>query len=152
MGFIRSLRNSQTLRDVQLSLYEEIQADKGKEKTFGEFLGPTSDMFFFLDRVLHRRCGVVIVVDEATPQLMEICEDFRQYAEVRVIELKTYQKGDREIYHFNPFEAKKWPSRPNGKRGENIRRVGKPGWPGSTKIRGLCFTSLFKRLKKNSQG
>lgn len=103
MGFIRSLRNPQTLRDVQLSLYEEIQSDAVKEKTFLEFLGPASDMFFFLDRVLHRRCGVIIVVDEVTPQLMEICEDFRQYAEVKVIEFKTYQKGDREIYHFNPF-------------------------------------------------
>ena len=105
MGFIRSLRNPQTLREVQLSLYEEIQADAMKEKTFQDFLGSDSDMFFFLDRVLHRRCGVIIVVDEVTPQLMEICEDFRTHAEVKVIEFKTYQKGDREIYHFNPFEV-----------------------------------------------
>jgi hypothetical protein len=103
MGFLRSLRNPQALRDVQLSLYEEIQADEGKRETFMEFMEPTSDMFFFLDRILHERCGVVIIIDEATPQLMEICEDLSSYAEVRVIEFKTYRKGDREIYHFNPF-------------------------------------------------
>lgn len=103
MGFIRSLRNPQTLRDVQLSLYEEIQADEEKRRRLLDFLGPASDMFFFLDRVLHGRCGVVIIIDEATPQLREVCEELGSHAEVRVIEFKTYRKGDREIYHFNPF-------------------------------------------------
>jgi len=105
LGFIRSLRSSQTLREVQLALYEEIRADERKEKAFREFLGPTEDAFYFLDRVLHKRCGVVIVIDEVSPQLAEICEDFARYAEARVIEFKTYQKGDREIYQFTPFVA-----------------------------------------------
>jgi len=103
LGFIRSLRNPQTLRDVQLALYEEIKADETKEKVFREFLGPTTDMFFFLDRVLHRKCGIVIVIDEITPQLTEICEDFARYADVKVIEFKTYQREGKEIYHFSPF-------------------------------------------------
>lgn len=60
-------------------------------------------MFFFLDRVLHRKCGIVIVIDEITPQLTEICEDFARYADVKVIEFKTYQKEGKEIYHFTPF-------------------------------------------------
>jgi|GEM_PF-964527 len=103
MGFIRSLRNPQTLRQVQLALYEEIRADEGKEKIFREFLGPDEDAFYFLDRVLHETCGVVIVIDEINPQLTEICGDFKRYAEVKVIEFKTYQRDNREIYHFNPF-------------------------------------------------
>ena len=103
MGFIRSLRNPQTLRDVQLSLYEEIQADEVKKRKFLEFLGQTADVFFFLDRVLHGRCGVVIIIDEVTPQLREVCEELGSHAEVRVVEFKTFRKGDREIYHFNPF-------------------------------------------------
>jgi hypothetical protein len=105
MGFIRSLRNPQTLRDVQLALYEEIRADEDKDKIFREFLGPTEDAFFFLDRVLHERSGVVIVIDEITPQLTEICEDFAPYAEVKVIEFKTYRKNGKEIYYFIPFGA-----------------------------------------------
>lgn len=106
LGFIRSLRNPQTLREVQLALYEEIKADEVKEKVFREFLGPTIDMFFFLDRVLHRKCGIVIVIDEITPQLTEICDDFARYADVKVIEFKTYQKEGKEIYHFTPFIVK----------------------------------------------
>ena len=113
MGFIRSLRNPQTLRNVQLALYEEIQADKDKEKVFQEFLGAKKDMFFFLDRVLHSKCGVIIVIDEVTAQLMEICEDFARYADVKVIEFKTYQREGKEIYYFTPFsgEEAKAPSR-----------------------------------------
>jgi len=103
-GFVRALRSLETLRDVQIALYEEIQADKTKDKVLREFLGPTSDMFFFLDRVLHERCGIIIVIDEVTPQLMEICEDFSRDAEVRVIEFRTYQKEGEEIYLFNPFK------------------------------------------------
>jgi len=103
LGFIRSLRNPQTLREVQLALYEEIRADETKERVFREFLGPTIDMFFFLDRVLHKKCGIVIVIDEITPQLTEICEDFARYADVKVIEFRTYQREGREIYHFTPF-------------------------------------------------
>lgn len=103
MGFIRSLRNPQTLREVQLALYEEIRADEAKRKIFQGFLGPTADMFFFLDRVLHRKCGIVIVIDDITPELTEICEDFARYADVKIIEFKTYQKEDKEIYHFTPF-------------------------------------------------
>lgn len=103
MGFIRSLRNPQTLRDIQLALYDEIKADETKEKVFQEFLDPTTDRFFFLDRVLHRKCGIIIVIDEITPQLTEICEDFARYADVKVIEFKTYQKDGMEIYHFSPF-------------------------------------------------
>lgn len=105
MGFIRSLRNPQTLREVQLALYEEIRADEVKENVFRDFLGVTTDMFFFLDRVLHRKCGIVIVIDEITPQLMEICEDFARYADVKVIEFKTYQREGKEIYHFTPFRV-----------------------------------------------
>jgi len=103
LGFIRSLRNPQTLREVQLALYEEIRADERKEKAFREFLGPDKDAFYFLDRTLHKKCGVIIVIDEVSPQLAEICEDFARYAEARVIEFKTYQKGDREIYQLTPF-------------------------------------------------
>ena len=115
LGFIRSLRNPQTLREVQLALYEEIRADVTKEKVFREFLGLDKDMFFFLDRVLHRKCGIVIVIDEITPQLTEICEDFARYADVKVIEFKTYQREGKEIYHFNPFKA------------EELVEVKKPG-------------------------
>ncbi len=103
MGFIRSLRNPQTLRQVQLALYDEIRADASKEKIFREFLEQDEDAFYFLDSVLHQTCGVVIVIDEINPQLTEICSDFKRYAEVKVIEFKTYQRDNREIYHFNPF-------------------------------------------------
>ena len=105
MGFIRSLRNPRTLRDVQLALYEEIQADEGKGKTLRGFLGPDKDVFYFLDQVLHQKRGILVVIDEITPQLMEICEDFARYAEVKVIEFKTYKKDDKEIYYFIPFTA-----------------------------------------------
>jgi hypothetical protein len=60
-------------------------------------------MFFFLDRVLHGKCGIVVVIDEITPELTEICEDFARYADVKVIEFKTYQREGKEIYHFTPF-------------------------------------------------
>lgn len=105
MGFIRSLRNPLTLREVQLALYEEIKADMAKESKLRELLGPDVDLFFFLDRVLHEKCGVVIVIDEINPQLSEICENLARYAEVEVIEFETYRKDNREIYHFNPFLA-----------------------------------------------
>ena len=68
MSFMRSLRNPSTLRDIQLEIYQEIQSDKMKERRLKAKIGD-EDTYYFLDQVLHKKAGVLVVIDELTSQL-----------------------------------------------------------------------------------
>lgn len=103
MGFLRALKNPETVRAILMTLYDEVRADPEKERRVRRHLRSGEELYYFLDRVLHGRRGVVIVVDEVTPQLVELQEDLSKDAEVRILEFKTYRHGDGEAYLFTPL-------------------------------------------------
>ncbi|MFX0135341.1 MAG: hypothetical protein ACFFDN_16975 [Candidatus Hodarchaeota archaeon] len=101
IGFMRALRNSRTLREVQLDIYNEIRADEGKLKRMKDKIGE-SDIFFGLDQILHREPGILVVVDERTSELEDVLDYLSlRSEEVRVLEFKRYSYNDEEIYRFN---------------------------------------------------
>ena len=101
INFMRALRNPQTLRDVQLDLYNEIRANPEKRKRLEEKVGG-EDLFFLLDQLLHRQPGVLVVIDELTAELEDVLEYLSLRAEeVRVLEFKRYVHDDEEVYRFN---------------------------------------------------
>ncbi|MHA1632780.1 MAG: hypothetical protein ACTSXC_08260 [Candidatus Freyarchaeota archaeon] len=103
MGFLRALKNPETVRDVLMTLYDEVRADPEKERRVRRHLRGGEELYYFLDRVLHGKWGVIIVVDEVTPQLMELQEDLSKDAEVRILEFKTYRHESGEAYLFTPL-------------------------------------------------
>jgi len=113
INFMRALRNPQTLRDVQLDIYNEIRADPEKRKRLEEKVGD-EDLFFLLDQLLHRQPGVLVVIDEYTAELEDVLEYLSLRAEeVRVLEFKRYVHDDEEVYRFNTLSLEE--TEPPGK-------------------------------------
>jgi len=101
INFMRALRRPETLRDIQIDLYNEIRNDPEKRKRLEEKVGK-EDLFFLLDQLLHKRPGVLVVIDEYTVELEDMLDYLSLRAEeVRVLELKRYTHADEDIYRFN---------------------------------------------------
>lgn len=105
-GFLRALNLEDTLSVVRNTLYEELRKDRNKMKLVRE-TSAEEDVHYFIERVLHTKPGVIVVIDSQTPQLEEIAEDVRDTSEVRVIEFKTYSRGKRLLHTFTPLAAAK---------------------------------------------
>lgn len=100
IGFMRALRNPETLREIQIEIYNEVRNDPDKIKRLEEKVGE-EDLFFFLDQLLRKKPGVLVVIDEYTAEL----EDMLDYLslrdeEFRVLELKRYTHGNENVYRF----------------------------------------------------
>ncbi|MBA7634732.1 hypothetical protein ES703_42322 [subsurface metagenome] len=101
INFMRALRNPETLREIQLDLYNEIRNNPDKMKRLEEKAGK-EDLFFFLDQLLHKKPGVLVVIDEYTAEFEDVLDYISLRAEeVRVLQLKRYTHGDENVYRFN---------------------------------------------------
>ncbi|GAH50715.1 unnamed protein product, partial [marine sediment metagenome] len=101
INFMRALRNPETLREIQLDLYNEIRNNPDKRKRLEEKAGK-EDLFYFLDQLLHEKLGVLVVIDEYTAEFEDVLDYLSIRAgEVRVLELKRYTHGDENVYRFN---------------------------------------------------
>jgi len=100
IGFMRALRNPETLREIQIDIYNEIRNDTDKRKRLEEKVGK-KELFFFLDQLLHKKPGVLVVIDEYTAELEDVLNYISIAEEVRVLELKRYIHGDEYVYRFN---------------------------------------------------
>lgn len=103
-GFLRSLNVEDTLKDIRNVLYEEFRKDRTKMKLVREVTGE-EDVHFFIDKLLHRKAGVIVVIDSQTPQLAEIVEELSSANEVHVVEFRTYSRGNRSLHIFTPLAA-----------------------------------------------
>jgi len=103
-GFFRALNMENTLSVIRSTLYEELRKDRAKLKLVRDTSGE-EDSHYFIEKVLHTKPGVIVVIDDETPQLAEIVEELSTTNEVRVIEFKTYSKGEKSLHSFTPLLA-----------------------------------------------
>lgn len=105
-GFIRALGSEETLSKIRNIIYDGITGDVEKMRHVRAIIGPDLDLHYFIDKLLHEKCGIVIVIDDKTPQLEELVEDFSSSHEVRVIEFRTYARGKERVHSFTPLAHK----------------------------------------------
>jgi len=103
-GFLRALKEENTLSLVRDTIYDELKKNRSKLKLVRE-TSEEEDSYYFINKVLHSKAGVIIVIDSETPQIDEIMEEFSSTNKVRLIEFKTYRRANRFLHSFTPLAA-----------------------------------------------
>lgn len=101
-GFLRALREEETLSEICKTIYGVVRKKK-KMRDMIRKRAKEGETYYFIDKVLHKRRGIIIVIDKRTPQLDEVMEELSASQDVRVIEFRTYKKGGKFIHGFTPL-------------------------------------------------
>ena len=107
-GFLRSLKHEKTKRSLVKVVYNHVESRKSEGmrdwyvNSFVQgFTYAGVDAHGFIDKILHGKCGVIIVIDTLTPQVKEVVSDLSDRSPVKLIEFKTYWKQGRIIHTFS---------------------------------------------------
>ncbi len=106
-GFIRSLKKLKTLRELVKVVYDYVEKSKASPADWytnsfvPAFTHAEGDQHAFIDALIHKKRGVMIVTDGLNPKHAEVISDLRERSPVRVIEFKTYWKQGQLIHTFS---------------------------------------------------
>lgn len=90
-GFIRALQKQETLSEITNIVYNSLKNDKSKLALAKKALGD-EEVYLSIDRMLRERCGILIIIDEITPEIEEILPDFVMKKNTKIIKFRTYEK------------------------------------------------------------
>ncbi len=110
MGFLRALEDEKTLRMLLKTVREFLLFSKkvtdawasvyyhhpGKLWKRGE-----QTEYEYLDNLLHEQCGILIIIDEVTPDLEDIVRFLSKWGTVKVVEFKTFNADGEFVHYFS---------------------------------------------------
>jgi DNA-directed RNA polymerase delta subunit len=100
--FNSALRNYETKKKLIDTFYNVIQNDNLLRSKF-DSMGIQKELYKVLTEIIHKNPEILIVIDEGTDELKEICDSLPFLS--KVIEFKTYYReilGEREyVCHFD---------------------------------------------------
>ena len=73
-GFVKALKNESTKRIIKESIYNTVRENRESVKRIKSILSSEEEVYYFLELVLDRGLGVVIVIDRKTPELEEVVD------------------------------------------------------------------------------
>lgn len=106
VGFLQALRDEKTLGALVNTIHPKL-VHTNDEDWSQQFFIPAyvrhefPESFKFLYSLLHRKCGLLIVIDRMTPKLRDIAHFFSDKRPVKVIEFKTFKRGGELIHTFS---------------------------------------------------
>jgi hypothetical protein len=102
LKFMRAIKNESTKKSIKELMYQKIRENPESIKKIKSIL-PSKDeeIHPFLESVLDRELGVIIVIDKKTPQIEEVLEEYR----TEILEFITFRnnRGDK-IYLIDTFK------------------------------------------------
>jgi len=115
LGFMKALQNEQTKKAIREILYQEIKQNPKSIKKIRTILPSDGEIHHFLETVLDKELGLVIVIDKKTPELEEISDSISgmMRLENQILEFITYEnKQGKKIHVIDslskvPTKAKK---------------------------------------------
>lgn len=93
--FMSGIKNPESRRKIVDLIYEEIQSDTARYESFKK-KAKSREIHSFLTRLFEKEPSLIIIVDEKTKELEEIC-NYVLRLETIVREFKTYVKKDGQI-------------------------------------------------------
>lgn len=117
LGFLRALKDEKSLRILVTTLHDYIQkmgsTEEGIDWVQDFFDRPQREMhprplqpYLYLDSLLHKGAGVIIVIDEVRPELAEIVDTILKMGPVRVVEFRTFKRHEAKVHAFSHIDLK----------------------------------------------
>jgi hypothetical protein len=126
LGFINALKNEATKRSIKELMYNTIKQNPLSGRKIKSILDEDEEIYHFLEIILDRNIGIVIVIDTNTPELEEITDSISTNMNIQtyILEFMTYRNQlGNEIHlldtlpHLSPpkvskeIGAKTWETR-----------------------------------------
>jgi hypothetical protein len=112
LGFIRALDDEKSLRRLVTTVNEYIEwgslseHDDGWAQDFFDrvqtkFQPRQLQPYEYVEKLIHDRIGIMIVIDEVKPDLKEVVAQLTKIRPVKIIEFQRYRGNGREIFTFS---------------------------------------------------
>jgi len=101
LKFISGIENLRSQREIRDILYDEINHDKILKEYVETKIG--SEVYRFLSKLLSKRAKIVIVIDEITEQIKDVCKFLEKFG-IQIVEFKTFVREDEENVHAHQFK------------------------------------------------
>ena len=116
LGFLRALKHDTSIRILLNIVHEHLQnaglGDEDFDWATNFFHEPSIKMrprplqpYQYLDSLLHRKAGVIIVIDEVRPELKEIVETISEKGRVRVVEFRSFKRNQEKVHTFSHVDT-----------------------------------------------
>jgi hypothetical protein len=114
LGFFRALKDEKSIRILVNTIHEFIQSSDADLDWADDFFSEQAlkmrprplQPYQYLDSLLHRKAGVIIVIDEVRPELKEIVDTISGIGAVKVVEFRTFKRNEEKVHTFAHVDAK----------------------------------------------
>ena len=111
LGFLRALKDEKSIRILLNIVHEHLESaglgDADFDWATDFFHEPSIKVhprplqpYQYLDSLLHKKAGVIIVIDEVRPELEEIVETISEKGQVRVVEFRSFKRNQEKVHTF----------------------------------------------------
>jgi hypothetical protein len=101
-GFVKALKNESTKRIIRESTYKTIRENRESVTKIKSILSSDEEVYYFLELVLDRGLGIVIVIDKKTPELEEVVDSISKSMDVKsqILEFITFENDKGKKIHI----------------------------------------------------
>jgi hypothetical protein len=101
-GFVKVLKNESTKRIIRESIYKTIRENRESVKKIKSVLSSEEEVYYFLELVLDKGAGIVIVIDKKTPELEEVVDSISKSMDVesQILEFITFEDDKGKKIHI----------------------------------------------------
>jgi len=101
LGFMKAMQNETTKKNIREMMYKEIRKDTKIENKIKSIMPPNEEIHYFLETVLDRDLGIVIVIDKKTPKLEEVADLISGMIGIRsqILEFITFENNKGKKIH-----------------------------------------------------
>lgn len=102
MGFINALKNESTKRSIKKMMYDNIKQNADWVKIIKDIIPVDGEIYHFLENVMERSVGIIVVIDRNIPELEEIVSAItsNMNLESHALEFITYQNNKGKKIHL----------------------------------------------------
>ena len=101
-GFVNALKNEATKRIIRESIYKTIKGSQDSVKKIKSILPSEEEVYYFLELVIDRGLGIVIVIDKKNPDVEEVVDFISKSMgiESQIMEFMTYEDDKGKKIHI----------------------------------------------------
>jgi predicted DNA-binding protein (MmcQ/YjbR family) len=102
LGFMKALQNESTKKTIREMLYKQIKQSPASVKKIKSILPQDEEIHYFIETILDRELGIVIVIDKKTPELEEVADSISGMIRIQsqILEFITFENSDSKKIHM----------------------------------------------------
>ncbi len=120
-GFVKAFQNEETLAVIRDSIYNGIRSDREKLARFKELAGADSEIYYVINKALHRVPQVLVVFDVLYREIGDAIDESDLGDGTKLMEFMTFEKDGKFVHFVNPLLPLRSPTRASTAVGAHLR-------------------------------